>query len=154
MWWCKQRMWYGIIIIQVLCRTAASLIPRLSCGVGGKRAWYTLFVHVPMCLCNLYSATLKLQSILFTSWKATLHGYTPSETHTGSFEVKNNIALTVTVCIALFEVIGEVQRERLCQSRATAFSGNGQTHGSEELSTFISPSSLSTQSVVSGRNLL
>ena len=33
--------------------------------------------------------------------------------HIISFEVKNNIALTVTVCIALFEVIGEVQKERL-----------------------------------------
>ena len=29
------------------------------------------------------------------------------------FEVKNNIALKVTVCIASFEVIGELQRERL-----------------------------------------
>ena len=45
------------------------------------------------------------------------------------FEVKNNIALTVTVCIALFEVIGELQRERLCQSCAKTFSWNGRTHG-------------------------
>ena len=36
--------------------------------------------------------------------------------HIISFEVKNNIALTVTVCIALFEVIGEVQKERLHHS--------------------------------------
>ena len=28
----------------------------------------------------------------------------------GGFEVKNNIALTVVVCIALFEAIGELQR--------------------------------------------
>ena len=39
----------------------------------------------------------------------------------GSFEVKNNIALTVTVCIASFEAIGELQRERLHHSRAAAF---------------------------------
>ena len=45
------------------------------------------------------------------------------------FEVKNNIALTITVCIASFEVIGELQRERLRQSRAKAFSWNGQTRG-------------------------
>ena len=38
------------------------------------------------------------------------------------FEVKNNIALTVTVCIAWFEVSGKLQRERLRQSRAKAFS--------------------------------
>ena len=49
---------------------------------------------------------------------------------------------------------GELHRERLCQSRATAFSRNGRTHGSEELSTFITSLSSSTQSVVSGRNLL
>ena len=33
--------------------------------------------------------------------------------HMGGFEVKNNIALTVTVCIASFKVIGELQREKL-----------------------------------------
>ena len=43
------------------------------------------------------------------------------------FEVKNNIALTVTVCIASFEVISELQRERLHQSRAEAFSWSGRT---------------------------
>ena len=47
----------------------------------------------------------------------------------GSFEVKNNIALIVTVCIALFKAIGELQRERLRQSRAAAFSSNGRTRG-------------------------
>ena len=40
-------------------------------------------------------------------------------------EVKNNIALPVTVCIASFEAIGELQRDRLRHSRATAFSWNG-----------------------------
>ena len=44
----------------------------------------------------------------------------------GSFEVENSITLTVTVCIASFEVIGELQRERLRRSRTTAFS---QMHG-------------------------
>ena len=52
-----------------------SLGPRLSCGGGEKRAWYTLFIH------------------------------------TDSFEVKNNITLTATVCIASFEVIGNFQRK-------------------------------------------
>ena len=45
------------------------------------------------------------------------------------FEVKNNIALTVTVCIASFGVIGELHRERLRQSCAKAFSWNGQMRG-------------------------
>ena len=56
-------------------------------------------------------------------------------------KLKNNITLTVTVCIASFignrdsiihasfEAIGELQRERLRQSRATAFSWNGQMCG-------------------------
>ena len=47
----------------------------------------------------------------------------------GSFEVKTNIALTVTVCIASFKAIGELQRERLHQSRAAVFSWNGRTRG-------------------------
>ena len=38
--------------------------------------------------------------------------------------VKNNITLTVTVCIALFEAIGELQREKLCQSRAATLNWN------------------------------
>ena len=39
----------------------------------------------PSFLGAYYSTTLKLQSILFTCWKAALHGYTPSKTHTGGF---------------------------------------------------------------------
>ena len=42
---------------------------------------------------------------------------------------KNNITLTVTVCIASFEVIGELQRARLHHSHAAAFSWNGRTRG-------------------------
>ena len=41
------------------------------------------------------------------------------------FLVKNNIASTVTVCIASFEAIGEIQRKRLHQSRAAVFSWPG-----------------------------
>ena len=37
--------------------------------------------------------------------------------------------MTVTVSIVSFEVIGELQRERLRQSRAEAFSWNGRTRG-------------------------
>ena len=36
----------------------------------------------------------------------------------GSIEVENNMILMVTVYIASFEVIGELQRERLHHSRA------------------------------------
>ena len=42
------------------------------------------------------------------------------------FEFRNNIALTITVCIALFKVIDELQRKRLHQSRATVFRWKGQ----------------------------
>ena len=58
-----------------------------------------------------------------------MHGYTPCGTHTGSIEVENNIVLTVTIWMASFKVIGELQGERLCHSRATAFGWNGRTRG-------------------------
>ena len=65
------------------------------------------------------------------------------------------IASTVTVCIASFEAIGELQRKTLHQSRAAVFSWNACTiPASEELSTFVAPSSSSTRSVVSDRHLL
>ena len=35
-----------------------SLVPRLSCGGGGKRAWYTLFAHAPSSLGNLHTTPL------------------------------------------------------------------------------------------------
>ena len=41
-----------------------------------------------------------------------MQDYTACETHTGIFEVKNNIALTVTLCIASFEAISELQRKK------------------------------------------
>ena len=36
----------------------ASLVLRLSCGGGGKRAWYTLFTHAPSSLGNLHTTPL------------------------------------------------------------------------------------------------
>ena len=83
----------------------------------------------------------------------------PVGTHTGGFEVKNNIALTVIVCIVSFEAIGELQKERLHHSRAPAFklewTNTWTIPASEELSTFVAhlPSS-STRSVVGGSHLL
>ena len=122
-----------MLITQLVYQVAAnftrstSLVPRLLCGGGGKRAWYTLFAHVPSSLGNLHTTPLqlKLWSIFAYLLKATLHSYTPCGTHTSDFEVKNNIVLTVTFCIALFEVIGELQTERLHQSCAEALSWNG-----------------------------
>ena len=78
--------------------------------------------QVPLVTCILLCYTLKLRSISTYLLKAALHSYTPCGTHTSDFEVKNNIALMVTVCIASFEAIGEVERERLHQSHAKAFS--------------------------------
>ena len=40
-----------------------SLVPRLLCGGGGKRAWYTLFVHAPSSLGNLHSSLPKHESL-------------------------------------------------------------------------------------------
>ena len=108
-------------------------MPRLLCGGGGKRAWYTLFAHVQSSLGNLHTTPLHLNysQFLFTCWKTAQPSYTScgKDTRTGGLKVENNITLTVTVCIAPFKVIGELQREKLRQSCAIAFSWNGRTRG-------------------------
>ena len=35
-----------------------SLVPRLLCGGGGKRAWYSLLAHAPSSLGNLHTTPL------------------------------------------------------------------------------------------------
>ena len=72
-----------------------SLVPRLLCGGGGRRAWYTLFTHAPSSLAY-YSASLKL--LLLTCWKTTLHGYTPYET----FRAVLNHAQMVCIRLMMF----------------------------------------------------
>ena len=58
---------------------------------------------------------------------------TPCETHTGGFEVRNNIALTVTVCIGSFEAIGELPRKdcisHVCKHEVLTGEQNLQTQG-------------------------
>ena len=112
----------------------SSLVHRLFWGGGGKRAWYTLFAHVPSSLGNLYTkyfAILKSTEMLFTRQKATLQNYTARVTHTGGFKVGNNITLTVTVCITSFKMIGKLHRKKSYQSLAVAFtySWNKWTYG-------------------------
>ena len=71
----------------------------------------------------------------------------------GGFEVKNNIALTGTVCIASFKVIGELQRETCVihvPHRLLEWTNTWTTLASKELSTFVASSSSSAASVVSG----
>ena len=67
--------------------------------------------------------------------------------------MENNITLMVMVCIVLFEVIGELRRERLHHSRATVFNWNGQMRGqllqAKVLNTFVTPLSSSAESAVS-----
>ena len=46
---------YSISTLTTLC---TSLVPRLLCGGGGKRAWYTLFAHAPGSLGNLHTTPL------------------------------------------------------------------------------------------------
>ena len=43
------------IHISTIC---PSLVLRLLCGRGGKRAWYTLFTHAPSSLANLHTTLL------------------------------------------------------------------------------------------------
>ena len=93
-----------------------SLIPRLSCGGGGKRAWCSLFVHAPSSLGNLHTTLLHYNFCLPAERLRCRDNYTPYETCMSCFEV-----ITLTVCIASFEVIAELQGEKLCQSRAAAF---------------------------------
>ena len=88
--------------------TVTSLIPILSCRGGGKRTWYILFEHAPY-----YSATLKLMEISVYLLKATPQNFTSCETPSGCFEVRNNIALTLTGYIASFKTICKLQKERL-----------------------------------------
>ena len=47
-----------------------------------------------------------------------MQNYTACETPLGGFQVRNNLATTLTVCIASFKTIGKLQREKLHQSRA------------------------------------
>ena len=58
-----------------------------------------------------------------------MQNYTARETPSGGFQVRNNLATTLTACIASFKTIGKLQREKLHQSRAIAFSWNPRTHG-------------------------
>ena len=85
--------------------------------------------QVPLVTCILLRYTKFYSQFLFTSWMAALHGYTRCGTHTSGIRVENKIVLTVTVCIASFEVIGELQRERLRHAHTAAFSWNGRMRG-------------------------
>ena len=62
----------------------------------------------------------------------------------------------IMVCITSLKAIGELQRERLCQSCATAFKLEWANAwiipANEEMSVFVAPSLLPTQSVASGRH--
>ena len=77
-----------------------------------------MFAHAPGSFGNQHTTLF----IFCFKLLAEMQSYTSCETHTGGFEVRNSIALTVTVCITSFEVIGELQRKILHQSHATAFS--------------------------------
>ena len=82
--------------------------------------------QVPLVTCILLRYTkITVNFCLLAEWLQCRDNYTPCETHTGSFEVRNNITLMVTVCIASFKTIGKLQRKRLHQSHAIAFNWNG-----------------------------
>ena len=96
--------------------TAALALFSGSCGEKIKRTWCTLFMHAPIFLAYLL-CYMKISRISVYLLKGHIQNYIFCETPLGGFEVGNNIALMVTVCIALFKTICELQRETLCQSR-------------------------------------
>ena len=106
-----------------------SLIPRFLCGGGGREpgTHCSRMRQFPFVTCVLLCYTKITMSAYLL--KAALHSHTSCGTHTSDLEVNNSITLTVTVCIASFEVISELQRERSCQSRAKALSWNGRMRG-------------------------
>ena len=53
-----------------------------------------------------------------------MQNYTTCETPLGGFQVRNNLATTLTVCITSFKTIGKLEREKLHQSRAVEVSWN------------------------------
>ena len=60
----KDGFWGEINVQQVmvlfpdLSMESGSLVPRLLCRGGGKRAWYTLFMYAPGSLGNLHTTPL------------------------------------------------------------------------------------------------
>ena len=80
----------GLALVEANCirqperQLRASLIPRLLCGGGGKRAWYTLFAHAPNSLGNLHTTPPHLPAERLHC----LDNYTPRGIHMGGFKWK------------------------------------------------------------------
>ena len=119
--------------VNIMWATQSSLIPRLNnlCGEEekgpGTHCSHMCQVSLVTCILLRYTK-ITVNFCLLAEWLQCRDNYTPCETHTGSFEVRNNITLMVTVCIASFKTIGKLQRKRLHQSHAIAFNWNGWTH--------------------------
>ena len=96
-------------------QSSYSHVPRLLCVGGGKKGLYPLFVHVPSSLGNLDTTKIKVNFCLPAEG---LHhrDILLMDTY-GHFEVKNNVALRVTVCIASFQMIGELKIQKDCVSQ-------------------------------------
>ena len=65
--------------------------------------------QVPLVTCILLSYTNITKISVHPLKGRTAEVYTPCETFLDSFEFRNSIVLTVTVCIALFKTIGKLQ---------------------------------------------
>ena len=83
--------------------------------------------QVPLVTCILLRYTKIMVNFCLPAEGRTAQLYSLWDTYEQFWSKKNNITLTVTVCNASFQVIGELQKEGLCQSCAEAFSWNGRT---------------------------
>ena len=96
-----------------LSNILTSVVPMLSCGGEGRVQKCLCMCQVPLVTCIL----LCYAKIMVNSVYLLKDHYSMWDTY-ARFWCKNNIALTVTVCVGLFEAIDKLQRERLHQSRA------------------------------------
>ena len=66
-----------------------SFVPRLLCGEGGKRAWYTLFAHAPSSLGNLRYTKITVKSVyLLKRLHCKVTCILPAKHIMGGFEVR------------------------------------------------------------------
>ena len=70
----------------------------------------SLMCQLPLVTCILLCYTKIM--VYFCLPAGRPHCWAPCEANMGGFEVRNNIALMITVCIALFKAIGELQKEK------------------------------------------
>ena len=98
---------FNTIIAQfsILFCTACSLVPRLLCQGGGKRAWYTLFAHAPSSLvtCILFCYTKINGNFCLPAERPHCRIILPVRHFRAVLKSENS------VCITLYKMIGKLQ---------------------------------------------